>query len=76
MFFPQTILPDHFHLVRPILLLSKHVLGLDPKSSYGFLHKIKKTFLIFTNNCIDLDILSMPAIPCYWILLGRGQGCC
>ena len=46
------------------------------KSLFSFSHKIKDTFFIFTNNFIDLDILSMSAISCYWPLVGRGQGCC
>ena len=33
-----------------------------PKSPFSFFHKIKVTFLIFTNNFIDLDILYMLAI--------------
>ena len=33
-----------------------------PKSPYVFFHKTKDTFFIFTNNFIDLDILSMLAI--------------
>ena len=32
------------------------------KSSYGFFHKRKYIFFIFTNNFIDLDILNMSAI--------------
>ena len=47
-----------------------------PKRPYGFSCKIKDMFFIFTNNFIDLDILSMLAISSYWLLLGRGQGCC
>ena len=34
---------------------------------------IKDTFSIFTNNFIDLDILRVSAITCYWLLVGRGQ---
>ena len=41
-----------------------------------FFHKIKDTFLIFTNNFIDLDIWSMSAISRCWLLVGRDQGCC
>ena len=33
-----------------------------PKCPYGFFHEIKDTLLIFTNNFIDLDILSMSAV--------------
>ena len=33
-----------------------------PKSLYGFFHKIKDTFSIFTSNFIDLDILSISAL--------------
>ena len=48
-----------------------------PKSLLHFSCKIKEIFFfIFTNNFIDLDILSMLAISHYWILVGRGQGCC
>ena len=35
---------------------------------------LKDTFFIFTSNFIDLDILSMSAISCYWLLVGRGPG--
>ena len=52
---------------------SVHVLGW-PKSPLCFFHKIKDTFFIFSNNFIDLDILSMSAISHYWLLVGRGQG--
>ena len=45
-----------------------------PKSPFRFFfHKIKNTFFIFANKFIDLDILGMSAIPCYWLLVGRGQ---
>ena len=54
---------------------SKYVLGW-PKPPFSFFHKIKDTSFIFTSNFIDLDILSMSAISCYWVLVGRGQGCC
>ena len=33
-----------------------------PKSLFSFFRKIKDTFFIFTNNFIDLDILSMSAV--------------
>ena len=33
-----------------------------PKSPYGVFHKTKDTFFIFTNNFIDLDVLSRLAI--------------
>ena len=56
---------------RPMALL----LGW-PKSLFSFFHKIKDKFFIFTNNFIDLDILSMSAISCYWPLVGRVRGCC
>ena len=29
---------------------------------------------MFTNNFIDLDILSVSATSCYWLLVGRGRG--
>ena len=45
-----------------------------PKSPLCFFHKIKDTFFIFTSNFIDLDILNMSAVSCYWLLLGRGWG--
>ena len=41
-----------------------------------FFCKINDTCFIFTNNFIDLDILSMLAISHSWLLVGRGQGCC
>ena len=47
-----------------------------PKSLFRFFHKIKDTFFIFTNNFIDLDILSMSTVSCYWLLVGQGQGFC
>ena len=52
---------------------SKKSIGLAKKSVTFFSHKIKDTFFIFINNFIDLDILSMSAISCYWLLVGRGQ---
>ena len=45
-----------------------------PKSPFSFFCKIKDTFFIFTNNSIDLGILSMSAASCYWLLMDRGQG--
>ena len=42
-----------------IIHISLEYIGLVKKS---FFRKIKDTFLIFTNNFIDLDILSMLAI--------------
>ena len=47
-----------------------------PKSPFSFFCKIKDTFFIFTNHFNYLDILSMLAISCYWLLVGRGQGYC
>ena len=47
-----------------------------PKSLFSFFCKIKDTFFIFTNNFVDLDILSKSAICHYWLLVGRGQGGC
>ena len=47
-----------------------------PKGPFIFFHEIKGTFSIFTNNFIDLDILSTLAISPYWLLGARGQGCC
>ena len=41
---------------------------------FSFLCKIKVKFFIFIKNFIDLNILNMLAISCYWILVGRGQG--
>ena len=53
-------LQGHRHnWVRPTLLQE---LGGWPKSRFWFFHKIKDTFFIFTNNFIDLDILSMSAV--------------
>ena len=45
------------------------------KCPFWFFCTLKETFFIFTNNFIDLDILSMSAISCYWLLVCRGQGC-
>ena len=45
-----------------------------PKSPFSFSRKIKDTFFIYTNNFIDLDILSMSVLSCYWLLVGRDQG--
>ena len=42
------------------------------KSPFGFTHKIKDTFLIFTNNFIDLDILSM-WLPHTWFNVDCSQ---
>ena len=39
-----------------------HDIGLAKKSIMFFSRKIKDTFFIFTNDFIDLDILSMSAI--------------
>ena len=52
--------PDIY--IKSYSLLS-NVLGW-PKGPFRFFHKIKDTFFIFTNNFIDLDILSMSAISC------------
>ena len=49
--------------VYPVPRLKFKILGW-PKSLFSFFHKIKYTFFIFTNNCIDLDILSMSALSC------------
>ena len=35
---------------------------------------MKGTLFIFNHDFIDLDILSMSALSCYWLLVGRGQG--
>ena len=47
---------------KVICIILKHWVG--QKSLVRFFHKIKDTFFIFTNNCMDLDILSMSAIFC------------
>ena len=39
-----------------------------------YVFSIKDTFFTFTNTFIDLDILSMSAISCYWLLVGRDWG--
>ena len=49
---------------------SSQVLGW-PESLFIFLCKIRD-FFHFTNNFIELDILSMSAKSCYWLLVGRG----
>ena len=36
-----------------------------PKSPFSFLHKIKDTVFVFTNNFTDLDILRMSALSHY-----------
>ena len=41
-----------------------------------FFCKIKDIFFIFINNFVDLEILSMSDISCYWLLVGGVQGCC
>ena len=45
-----------------------------PKNLLFLFHKIKDTFFIFTNNCIDLDILSMLSVSCYWLPSGQKPG--
>ena len=45
-----------------------------PKCPLSFFCKINNTFFIFTNNFIDLGILSMSPVSHYWLLVGRGQG--
>ena len=47
-----------------------------PESPFSFFYQINDTFFIFSNNFTDLDILSMSAVSRYWLLVGRGQGCC
>ena len=50
--------------VRPFNIL--HILStLDWLKGPYFFHKIKDTFFIFTNNFIDLDVLSISAISRY-----------
>ena len=46
------------------LYLHEGFIGLAKNVSVVFFHKIKDTFFIFTNNFIDLDIVSMSAISC------------
>ena len=45
-----------------------------PETPFSFFHKIKGTLFIFTNNLIELDMLSMSTISSYWLVVGRGQG--
>ena len=45
-----------------------------PKSSSCVSLKIKETFFMFTNNFIDLDMLSMLALSLYRLPVGRGRG--
>ena len=61
--------------VGVLLCVREKLLGW-PKSLLSFFCKIRDTLFIFTNNCIDLDILSMLAISCYLLLVGRDQQCC
>ena len=49
---------DH-HSASP----SGDIYWVGQKVSLVYFRKIKDTFTIFTNNFIDLDILSMSAIP-------------
>ena len=37
-----------------------------PKCPFSFFYKIKDTFFIFTNNFVDLDILSMSPLSPTW----------
>ena len=57
-------------------LYHSHFIGGWPKSPFSFFCEIKDIFFIFTDNFIDLDILSISAISHYWLLVGRGQRCC
>ena len=50
-------------------------IGLAKKICSAFSIK-SKAFYIFTNNFIDLTILSMLCISYNWILVGRVQGSC
>ena len=56
---------SHTPCTSPPILYEANTMGW-PKSLFSFFHKTKHTFFIFTNNFIDLDILSMSAIPHYW----------
>ena len=61
----------------PVYVLTTAFLAIGlAKKLFIFFCKTKDTFFIFTNNFMDLDVLSMSAISCYWLLLCRGQGCC
>ena len=53
---------------------NKHNIVLAKKSGM-FFNNIKDIF-IFTNNFIDLGIVSMLAISHYCLQVGRGQGVC
>ena len=55
-------------IISSWFILSPPYLGLA-KSPFNFFHKIKDIFFIFTNNFIDLDILSMSTISHCWLLL-------
>ena len=50
-----------------------HILGW-PKSLVRFVYKVKTTFFTFTNNFIDLDMLSVSAISCYWVPVVEPRG--
>ena len=41
------------------------------KSPFSFFCKIRDTFFIYFT---DLDILSVSALSCYWLLVGGGWG--
>ena len=60
-------------LVSLVLMYQFFILGWS-KCPFWFFCTLRETFFIFTNNFIDLDILSMSAISCYWLLVCRGQG--
>ena len=68
--------PVRASLSFPSLLYVVAAIGLAKKSVWVFFHKIKDTFFIFTHIFINLDILSMSATSCYWLLVGGGQESC
>ena len=41
-----------------------YTIGLTKKFMWGFFCKIKDTLFTFSNNFIDLDVLSMLSISC------------
>ena len=74
--FGDSVGPTPFHPYAYSMWASGRWYWVGQNSPFSFFHKIKDTFFIFTNNFIDLDILSMLAVSRYWLLVGRGQECC
>ena len=68
----QACRPDFSSYSRSYYLADKYWVG-QKLCMFSFFRKTKDTFFIFTNDFINLDILSMLTISCNWLLLmGRG----